>query len=190
MKKYFIILFVLLGIKNVNAQILDGYIVTNANDTIKSKFVVRSNDDNGAFYASSVTKYVKVIDSKGITTKYYPNQLKSFFINYKIVGDYKFVSLKADNYKKFYQEKISGKISFYLSYSDNIRGGYPLVFEHYLKNDELINDSHAYLNFRNEFGKFLEDYPELHDKWMSSNDYYKKRQVSEVIDLYNEHFKS
>lgn len=187
MNKFLFLVFICSA---VNAQKFSGYVVTNENDTIKCSFDVQTNlFDKTMFYQTSVLKNVKITNEKGEKAKYYPNQLKSFLIKNTKSGDYRFVSINADKYKNFYQEVIIGKISVYRSYTANAQlGAAPVEKMVYLKGDKLSNEAGIF-NFRSWFGKFIEDYPELYQKWMDSDNYYKKNQVFEVVNLYNEHFK-
>lgn len=93
-----------------NAQKFDGYVVTNANDTINCKFFIKTNPtDKKIPYPSSVCKKVKILTDKGEEKAFKPSQLKSFFIKGTKDCDIKFVSLKEDD-DQFYQELIIGKI--------------------------------------------------------------------------------
>lgn len=188
-KFLFIFLFFLSTV--VSAQRFDGYVISNENDTINCSFDVQTNlFDETMFYPTSVLKSVKIITEKGEKVKYHPNQLKAFLIKNTKFGDYRFVSIDADKHKNFYQEVTIGKISLYRSYVNNMQpGAFPIEKTFYCKDNGLSSKETNFFNFRNWFGKFIEDYPELHQKWMDSDNYYKKNQVADVVKLYNEHFK-
>ena len=187
--KTIVLFFLLLSVNLFYGQNLGGYYVTNENDTIKCKFDVQTNTfDSLIFYQTSVQKKVKIILSNGEKLKYKPLEIKSFFIEKTKSGNYKFVSLDIDP-DYFYQEILIGRISIFYNYTYNMQsGGLPIRRTYFLKDTEFSSRETAFFNFRNWFGKFIEDFPELYQKWMDSDNYYKKNDVYEVIKIYNEHF--
>ena len=58
--------------------------------------------------------------------------------------------------------------------------------EYYYKNYELYETD--WIDQRNQFGLLIKDNKELYEKWMDSNNFFKLRQIPEVIKLYNESF--
>jgi hypothetical protein len=183
-----LLLYILLFSSLVHSQKFDGYVVTNANDTIRCKFFVQTNlFDTTMFYPNSVKNKVKIF-SNGQKIKYEPNQIKSFYITGTKFGDYKFISLPQDGYKHFYHETIVGKISFYKIYLDNLNGGFPQHREVFVKEKKIQNIRS--LSFRKDFGELIKDYPELYSKWIVGNDNYKLSQVFEVIQEYNKFFEN
>jgi len=186
MKRIFTFLFVFLSVVT-NAQRFNGYVVTNANDTIKCKFSLDMNIfDNTLFYDAGISKRAKIYKENGEKVKYMPSELKTVFITGPKQGDYKFVSLAEDK-DHFFHEKIKGKISYYILYKGNLQGGFPLQEPYVLKDGKLVEMTG--FSTRKKFAAFIIDYPELYEKWIDSNNNYKLGQMEEVIILYNEHFK-
>ncbi len=188
MKKILFILTVILFSISVQAQQrFNGYVVTNANDTIKCRFSLEMNIfDSTLFYDSGISDRASIFKENGEKVKYLPTELKMVFITGPKQGDYKFVSLGQDK-KHFFHERIKGKLSFYILYKGNIGGGFPLQMHYFLKNEILLQIKGS--NARNKFGELIIDYPELYEKWIDSDKFYKLNQFEEVINLYNEHFK-
>jgi hypothetical protein len=188
MKNSLIIVFVLISCFNVHGQRFNGYVVTNSNDTIKCRFSLEMNIfDETLFYDSGISERAKIFLENGEKVKYKPSEIKTVFITGPKQGDYKFVSLKADNYEHLFHEIIVGKLSYYVLYKGNIRGGFPFARPFILKENKLVNIEG--FSRRKMFGEFIIDYPELYQKWMDSNNYYKIDQMIEVLNIYNEHFK-
>jgi hypothetical protein len=188
MRKILFVFTVVVFTANIQAQQrFNGYVVTNANDTIKCRFSLEMNIFNDSlFYDSGISDRAKIFKENGEKVKYLPTELKTVFITGPKQGDYKFVSLEQDK-KHFFHEKIIGKLSYYILYKGNLGGGFPLQNPYFLKDGKLLQISG--FSARKKFGELIKDYPELYEKWMASNDYYKTGQFPEVIQLYNEHFK-
>jgi hypothetical protein len=188
MKKLLTTITILISCLNTYAQQrFNGYVVTNSNDTIKCKFSLEMNIfDQTLFYDSGISDRAKIFKENGEKVKYLPTELKTVFITGPKQGDYKFVSLEQDK-KHFFHEKIKGKLSFYILYKGNIGGGFPLQMHYFLKDGMFIQIKGS--NARKKFGELIIDYPELYQKWIDSDKYYKLNQFEEVIKLYNEHFK-
>ena len=186
MKKKFIVFTIIIFGLNVQAQQrFNGYVVTNANDTIKCRFSLEMNIFNDSlFYDSGISKRAKIFKQNGEKVKYMPTELKTVFITGPKQGDYKFVSLEQDK-EHFFHEKIVGKLSYYVVYRGNLQGGFPLQTPYFLKDGKL-----AEVTGRKKFGELIIDYPELYNKWMDSNKFYKLGEFPEVVNLYNEHFKN
>lgn len=168
-----------------SAQKFNGYVVTNANDTIHCKFFIKTNPtDEKIPYPSSVCKKVKILSDKGEEKAFKPSQLKSFYIKGTKDCDLKFVSLKEDD-DQFYQELIIGKLSLYKIYFTSMYG-------QEFSNGVILSDGKLYkiagFGIRKKIGKLITDYPELYNKWMNSEEY-KLEQFQEIVSLYNEHFK-
>ena len=169
---------------NIYGQDFNGYYITNENDTIKCGFNVGVN----LFDAQTVRNKIKIINADAVELKFKPNEIKSFFIEGTSVGNYKFVSIA--NHKYFYHEIIKGKLSYYKVYLNNSGGalGALASVSYYLLKDENLVELNP-LNLRKGLSKQIEDYPELYQKWIDSDKYYKLNQFEEVINLYNKHFK-
>jgi hypothetical protein len=183
----FVFSIVILSIKVQAQQRFNGYVVTNANDTIKCRFSLEMNIFNDSlFYDSGISKRAKIFKENGEKVKYMPTELKTIFITGPKQGDYKFVSLEQDK-NHFFHEKIKGKLSYYIVYKGNLQGGFPLQTPYFLKDGKLSEISG--FSARKKFGELIIDYPELYEKWIDSNNYYKLGEFPEVIQLYNEHFK-
>ena len=188
MRNSLIIFIVIIFGFNMQGQRFNGYVVTNSNDTIKCRFSLEMNIFNDSlFYDSGISDRAKIFLENGTKVKYKPSEIKTVFITGPKQGDYKFVSLKADNYEHLYHEKIIGKLSYYILYKGNIRGGFPFAKPFILKENKLVNIEG--FSRRKTFGELIIDYPELHQKWMDSNNYYKIDQILQVLNIYNEHFK-
>jgi hypothetical protein len=99
----------------------------------------------------------------------------------------KFVGIKEDNYKYFYREIIVGRISVYHKYNQDMRANL-LTKEVFVKNDEIQKIS--IIDYRDDIGSIIIDYPELFKLWIDGNKNYKLHQSINVIELYNEHFKN
>ncbi|MCF8323206.1 MAG: hypothetical protein K9I26_08725 [Flavobacterium sp.] len=188
MKKILLVLTVVVFSINIQAQQrFNGYVVTNANDTIKCRFSLEMNIFNDSlFYDSGISDRAKIFKENGEKVKYLPTELKTVFITGPKQGDYKFVSLEQDQ-KHFFHERIKGKLSFYILYKGNISGGFPLQMHYFLKNGILVQIKGS--NARKKFAELIIDFPELYEKWIDSDKFYKLNQFEEVINLYNEHFK-
>ena len=187
MKKLFVVFNVIIfGLNVQGQQRFNGYVVTNSNDTIKCRFSLEMNIfDETLFYDSGISRRAKIFKENGEKVKYMPTDLKTVFITGPKQGDYKFVSLEQDK-EHFFHEKIIGKLSYYIVYRGNINGGFPIQTPYFLKDGKLFSD----FSSRKKFGELIADFPELYEKWMDSNNYYKLGQFPEVIKLYNEHFKN
>lgn len=185
--KIILTLLVVFSSLATTAQRFNGYVVTNANDTIKCKFSLEMNIFNDSlFYDSGISKRAKIYKENGEKAKYMPSELKTVFITGPKQGDYKFVSLAEDK-DHFFHEIIKGKISYYILYKGNLQGGFPLQVPYVLKDGKLVTMTG--FSTRKKFAPFIFDYPELYAKWIDSNNNYKLGQMQEVITLYNEHFK-
>lgn len=172
----------------LHAQKFDGYYIANNNDTIKCSFNVRVNlFDSKIFEKASVKNKIKVLNANGEKLIFKPNEIQSFFIRGTKTGDYKFVSI--ENKNNFYHEVIKGKLSYYKLYRENSGGvlGALVAEGLYLSKDKKLIEINP-LNLRKGLAKQIEDYEELHQKWMDSDTYYKLNQFEEVIKLYNTHF--
>jgi len=171
-------------------QNIDGYYVTNENDTIKCKFefIPRKFDELKDYmlfhkFLYSIKKKVTVLLENGEKKTFKPTDIKLFNIKKKDFEYYKFVSLKEDT-KNFYEEVFTGKISVYYSHwsSDAPKQTY------YLKDGSLYSRETNLGNFRNWIGKLIEDNPDLYSRWMDSDKYYQKKEVFDVIKIYNVDF--
>lgn len=191
MKKTLLLFVLALTSINFYAQKFNGYVVTNVNDTIKCNFFVETNLFNDSmFYANSVRKKVKILDEKGEKISFEPSQLNSFIIKGTKFGDFKFVSFQEDGYNYFYHEVINGRISYYKLYKADLYSGGPNSgFDVFVYKENKFNKLAAF-NQRKSLGEVISDYPELHQKWMDSNNFYKVYQREEVVNIYNEHFKN
>jgi hypothetical protein len=186
MKKLSVVFFVLFIGFHTNAQKFDGYVVTNKNDTITCKYFVPTIKFNSAFLdVSSISDEINIYN-KGEKVKYSSKELHSFLIKGTKMGDLKFVSLKYDNYLRFYHEVIVGKLMYYRYY---IRIGNSGIYQFgfILKDDKFI-ELQGY-DYREKIGNFIIDFPELYEKWINSKST-KVKKLEEVIKLYNEHFKN
>lgn len=171
----------------VHSQKFDGYVVTNANDTINCKYFVPTNPFSEKLLSvASIYNKIKILNDKGEKTEYTTKDIKSFLIKGTKFGDLKFVSLKYDNYERFYHEVQAGKLTFYRFYKEG--SGMVIGIGFGLKDDKFVELQGP--EYRQRLGDFIIDYPDLYNKWMDSNKYFKPRQLEEVIKLYNEHFKN
>lgn len=184
MKNLCVVFFALFVGFHTNAQKFDGYVVTNKNDTITCKYYVSTLKFNSNFLdVSSIIDEINIYN-KGEKVKYNSKELNSFLIKGTKMGDLKFVSLKYDNYLRFYHEVIVGKLMYYKYY---IRIGNSGIhqFGFILKDDKFI-PLQGY-DCREKFGNFIIDFPDLYEKWINSKSY-KVKKYEDVIKLYNEHF--
>jgi hypothetical protein len=169
----------------VHSQKFDGYVVTNANDTINCKYFVETNlFDKKLLSVASIYDKIKILNEKGEKTEYTTKDIKSFLIKGTKFGDLKFVSFKYDDYERFYHEVIAGKLTFYRFYKEGM--GVVIGIGFGLKEDKFVELQGP--DVRERLGEFIVDYPELYNKWMDSKSY-KLSKMEEVIKLYNEHFK-
>jgi hypothetical protein len=189
LKKVIFVFISLLVNLNFYGQDYKGYYITKQNDTIKCGFDIFVNIfDSHKFDPQTVRNKIKIIDANGEMLKFKPNEINSFFILQTNSGDYKFVSIANHNY--FYHEIIKGKLSYYKVYLNNSGGALGKLASERLylyKNENLIEIDPLFL--RKGLSKQIEDYSELHKKWIDSNNYYELNKFEEVIKLYNEHFK-
>ena len=180
-------LFILLYPLLVNSQKFDGYVVTNTNDTINCKFFVQTNPFSEKLLSvASIHDKIKILSRQGETIEYTTKDIKSFLIKGTKFGDLKFVSLKYDNYERFYHEVTTGKLTFYRFYKEG--SGMVIGIGFGLKDEKFVELQGP--DVKERLGALIIDYQELYNKWMDSNKYYKPRQLEEVIKLYNEHFKN
>ena len=184
MKNLLITLIILVsGIST--AQKFDGYVVTNANDTINCKFFVPANAvDKRIVKIAYIDDKIKILTDKGETIEYTTKDLKSFLIKSTKFGDLKWVSLKYDDFGRFYHEVQTGRLMFYRFYKEGT--GIVIGIGFGLKENQFIELQGP--EFRERLGALISDYPELHQKWMDKK--YKPKHLEEVIKLYNEHFKN
>jgi hypothetical protein len=182
---------------------IDGYIVDIKNDTLRCEFLGISNPFKRDLLnpAAVCSKKIRVKLENGETYDYKPFELTSIHIffnknNYYMPGfpvkmdkmmEVKFVGIKEDNYKYFYREIIVGRISVYHKYNQDMRANL-LTKEVFVKNDEIQKIS--IIDYRDDIGSIIIDYPELFKLWIDGNKNYKLHQSINVIELYNEHFKN
>lgn len=170
----------------VHSQKFDGYVVTNANDTVRCRYFVATNPFSEKLLSvGSIRDKIKILSAKGETIEYTTKDIKSFLIKGTKFGDLKFVSLKYDNFGRFYHEVMLGKLTFYRYYIEGMTAVVGIGFG--LKDDKFVELQGP--DVREKLGEFIVDYPELHDKWMNPK-IYKAKKLEEVIKLYNEHFKN
>jgi glycosyltransferase involved in cell wall biosynthesis len=171
-------------------QSFDGYIVTNANDTIHCKFFVQTNLFNKKiFYATYVYNKVKILTEKGEKIKYYPKDIKCFYISGTTDGNFKFVSFKYDNYKHFYHEVVGDRLSYYRLYNkDNQYKGVNQTYKEFIFKDDFFLELGIF-NTRKNLAKLIKDNKEIYDKWMDENGYYKLRDAFNIINQYNNFYK-
>ena len=191
MKKLLNIFIVLVLGSNIYAQKFDGYVVTNTNDTINCKFFVQTNLFNDKiFYATSVYKKVIILTNKGEKRKYYPKDLKCFYISGTTDGNFKFVSFKYDNYKHFYHEVVGDRLSYYRLHNQyNSYRGVNQTYKEFIYKDESFLEL-GLLNTRKNLAKLIEDNKMIYDKWMDENGYYKLRDAFNIINQYNNFYKN
>jgi hypothetical protein len=185
----FVLIISLITFKSFS-QKFDGYYITNSNDTIKCSFDVETAIfDRTDFERYSVRNRIRILNTEGKKITFKPNEINSFFIRGTKTGDYKFASI--ENKNNFYHEIIKGKLSYYKLHGTNSSGALgALVTERsFLYKDKNFIEMNP-LNLRKGLGKQIEDYPELYQKWMDSNKYYKLDQFEEVVNLYNQHFEN
>ncbi|MFM9987486.1 hypothetical protein [Flavobacterium sp.] len=188
MKKIILIILIFFS-KNIYSQNFNGYVVTSSNDTINCKFFVETNlFDNTIFKAVSVRSKVKILNNKNEKIVFKPKDLASFLIKNTKSGDFKFVSFEQDNYSYFYHEVIKGKLSYFKLYQeDKYSGGPNSGFHEFVLKDNILLKFGVF-DTRKTLGEQIKDFPELYQKWMDSNNYYKLYQIKEVIKLYNDYF--
>jgi hypothetical protein len=190
MFKLNLVLFISLFTSIISAQKFEGYVITKVNDTIHCKFLIETNIFNDEiFYANSIRNKVKVLTKNNEKIVYVPSQLKEFLIK-RTGGDFKFVSFSEDGFKYFYHEVIKGKLSYYKLYkADLYSGGANSGYDVFIFKENKFKKLSAF-NQRKSLSEVISDYPELYEKWIDSNNYYKVYQREEVVKLYNEHFKN
>lgn len=181
-----LLLFTLLFSSFVHSQKFDGYVVTNANDTINCKYFVPTNMFDKTLVEVASIKDEISIYNKGERVKYTSKDLKSFLIKGTKFGDLKFVSFKYDDYNRFYHEVIVGKLMYYRYYLS--AAGAPVFGIGFGLKDEKFVELQG-PDVREKLGEFIIDFPELHAKWMNPK-IYKTKKLEEVIKLYNEYFKN
>lgn len=171
----------------VHSQKFDGYVVTNTNDTINCKYFVQTNPFNKKLLSvGSIRDKIKILNDKGETVEYTTRDIKSFLIEGTKFGDLKFVSLKYDDYGRFYHEVIAGKLTFYRFYKEGT--GIVIGIGFGLKDEKFVELQGP--DVRERLGELIIDYPELYNNWIDSKNGYKVYQMEIVIKLYNEHFKN
>src|SRR6218665_1472489 len=161
----------------VHSQKFDGYVVTNANDTIKCKYFVPTNPFSEKLLSvGRIHDKIKILSNKGETIEYTTKDIKSFLVKGTKFGDLKFVSLTYDGFLRFYHEVQVGRLLFYRYY---IEGSAMVVGIGYGLKDEKFVELQG-PDIRERLGELIADYPELHDKWMDGKKYYKAKQLEEV----------
>lgn len=169
-----------------HSQKFDGYVVTNANDTINCKYFVPTNPFSEKLLSvARIHDKIKILNNKGETIEYTTKDIKSFLIKGTKFGDLKFVSLKYDNHERFYHEVQTGRLIFYRFYKEG--SGMVIGIGFGLKDEKFVELQGP--DVRERLGEFIVDYPELYTKWMNPKSY-KVNKLEEVIKLYNEHFKN
>jgi len=170
----------------VYSQKFDGYVVSNINDTINCKYFVETNLFNEKLLSvAGIHDKIKILNDKGEKIEYTTKDVKSFLIKGTKFGDLKFVSLRYDNYERFYHEVQAGRLMFYRFYKEG--SGMVIGIGFGLKEDKFVELQGP--NVREKLGEFIVDYPELYNKWMDPKSV-KLTKMEEVIKLYNEHFKN
>ena len=189
MKKLVVVFFVMIFGSISYGQRFDGYMVTNANDTINCKFFVDTNPFNRKmFHATSVYNRVKIGNEKGEKVKYYPKDIKCFLIKGTTDGDMTFVSFKEDGYKHFYHEVVKDRLSYYRLYHKHGGMSNNWIYKEYVyKNNTFLQL--GVLNTRKNLAELIKDNKEIYDKWTDENGYYKLRDAFNIINQYNDSYK-
>ncbi|HOD11298.1 MAG TPA: hypothetical protein PKH91_11180 [Flavobacterium sp.] len=181
-----LLLFALLFSSFLHSQKFDGYVVTNANDTINCKYFVPTNPfDKKLLSVARIDDKIEILSDKGEKIEYTTKEIKSFLIKGTKFGDLKFVSLKYDDFYRFYHEVQVGRLIFYRYYMEG--SGMVVGIGFGLKDEKFVELQGP--DIKQRLGELIIDYPELYAKWTDGNKYYKPKHLEEVIKLYNEHFK-
>jgi len=187
-KLLFVLLVVTFGFTTYG-QKLEGYVVTNANDTIHCKFLVQTNMiNNKIFYAASVYNHVKILTEKGEKIKYAPKDIKSFFIKNTTDGNLKFVSFKEDGFKHFYHEVVNDRLSYYRLYHTVGDFDPNSVYKEFVYKDHVFLQL-GMLNTRKNLAEMIKDNKVIYDKWMDEHGYYKVKDAFNIINQYNDSYK-
>jgi hypothetical protein len=164
-------------------------VVTNANDTIHCKFFVRTNLFNDKiFYAASVYKSVKILNGNGEKVKYYPKDVKCFFIKGTTDGNFKFVSFKEDGFKHFYHEVVNDRLSYYRLYDKVGATDVNAIYKEFVYKDNTFLQLGLF-NTRKNLAELIKDNKEIYDKWMDEHGYYKVKDAFNIINQYNNSYK-
>ncbi len=185
-----IVLFILIfNCFTIYSQNVDGYVVTNENDTIQCKILINKNRSNihHQLDLAHLRRKVTILNINNEKKTYRPFELIS--INFKKNDEnFKFISVQDDDYKRFFREINNGKISHLVIYEESLSqySHVDMGFNYLYKNDILTD---MYIgNVREVVGDLIKDYPALYKDWKDKK--YKTDQYLEVIKLYNEHYKN
>nr|WP_315258422.1 hypothetical protein [uncultured Flavobacterium sp.] len=190
MKKFLFVLFFIVFKSVSYGQKLNGYVVTNANDTIDCDFFETNLFNDKIFDAISVYNKVKVVTKKGEEIKYYPKDIKCFYIEGTTDGNLKFVSFKYDNYNHFYHEVVGDRLSYFRLYNKNnpYSNGLNQTYKEFIFKDDIFLELGIF-NTRKNLALLIEDNKEIYDKWMDKNGYYKLKDAFNIINQYNNFYK-
>ncbi|MDI1257508.1 MAG: hypothetical protein PSV16_15550 [Flavobacterium sp.] len=188
--RFFLFTFFIIGFGvSLYGQAFDGYVVTNESDTIHCKFFVQTNFINkNIFYATSVYKSVKILSDSGEKIKYYPKDIKCFFIKGTTDGDFNFVSFKEDGYKHFYHEVVKDRLSYYRLYTTQGTTFANAIFKEFVYKDNIFLELGLF-NTRKNLANLINDNKVIYDKWMDEHGYYKLKDAFNIINQYNESYK-
>lgn len=184
-----IALFVLIfNCFTIYSQNVDGYVVTNENDTIQCKILISKNRSNlHQLDLAQLRRKVTILNKNNEKVTYRPFELIS--INFEKNNEYfKLISIQDDDYKRFFREINSGKISHLVVYEESLSqySRADMGFDYLYKDGTLTDISEV--NIRNAVGVLIKDYPSLHKDWMDKK--FKTQHYLEVIKLYNEYYKN
>ncbi|MBW8360623.1 MAG: hypothetical protein K0M56_00390 [Kaistella sp.] len=164
MKQIFLFSLLFLGSLMYAQKKYDQFYVNHKNDTIQCEIINFSN------------KRVNVI-ANGIKMSLSPKQIKSF-ASHTSNGYRNFTILKND-LNNFYEENITGKLSFYKVYTSN---GYTGILPVMVKNDKIVYLN--VLNPRKRIAELINDCPSLLKEWNETANY-NTSDKEKIVNAYN-----
>lgn len=184
MRKNYILILLLLASLNVFGQkktgFLQGYIITNANDTIPGliKYINK--------FPARILVDIKFKKTKNSNVKTYsPNSIKGYEANARVFHsiivpdkkkDKRFFELVIEGYLRLYQIEVS---SFGASqYSSGIS-----IYDFLLKHGESELFEVDYKDFKDSLSKYLSDDLKLSEK--IKNGEFKKKELEKIVIEYN-----
>ncbi len=172
------ILIMMLGAVLLYGQFnfLDGYIISNQNDTIRGKIKYTT-----PALRSSKVIFVKNGDEERLTYK--PFQIKGYYVE-NTVYDSKIYDVDlalSYGYGVFMERRNNGIVKLYYYWNTDKERGFTQTF---IENDGDYLLEVDFVGFKRQMTRYFEDFPKLQSKIKQGT--YKKKDLEQIVAEYNE----
>ena len=164
------------GMADAQLNFVDGYIITNENDTLYGKI----KSTTPAQRSSNITF---MEDGERERLKYKPFQIKGYYIENQAYESkiYDIDPALPYGYAVFMERINQGAVKVYYYWNTDKERGFTQTF---LENDGDYLVEVNPLQFKRQMVQYFEEYPRLQNKIKTGE--YKKKQLMEIVDEYNE----